>query len=159
MTFMEKEFLALKKFLDSHSLDYSESTHEVVHTSEQAAAIRGVALRSGVKAIVFKISSGTFVMALVRGDHRVDAKKLASLLNVKNAKLASPGEVLEITGCEIGSVHPFGNLFGLDVYMDKSILENGEANFSAGLHTKSIVMSRQDMVRLINPAIADIAKV
>lgn len=158
---MEKEYKDLVSFLEKNGVKYQSSEHGHVRTSEQAAAVRSVPLQSGVKALVFKVQKekhSELAMVLVRGDHKVDNGKLCSLLNARNAKLASPEEVLEKTGCEVGSVHPFGNLFGLPVYMDKLVMENKEVNFSAGMHTKSVNMKAEDMVKLIRPAIADIAK-
>ncbi|MEM3410200.1 MAG: YbaK/EbsC family protein, partial [Nitrososphaerota archaeon] len=77
---------------------------------------------------------------------------------VKKLKLATPIEVLEKTGCEIGSVHPFGNLYNLQTYLDRSVLENTWVNFNAGLHTVSIHMKTEDLVRLVKPVIADFSK-
>ncbi len=158
---MEKKFKELKNFLDMHNIVYKAYEHEPVHTSEEASRIRGVELRTGVKALVFEVKKDKtrrLVMVLVSGDKKVDNKKLIDILDAENVKLASPQAVLEETSCEIGSVHPFGNLFGLEVYMDKRIMENKEVNFSAGLHTKSITMRAEDIVRLIKPEIIDIAK-
>jgi len=157
---MQKEFNGLKEFLDSHKAVYSVHEHEKIVTAEQASAVRNVPLHQGVKSLVFEVSGDhkDFVMVLVRGDKKADSKKLASLLNAKNVRLADHKEVAERTGCEVGSVHPFGNLFGLTVYMDKTILENHEVSFSAGTHNHSMTMKTKDFVGLIKPKIEDIAK-
>lgn len=158
---MRQEFDGLVNFLDENKVRYSVSEHAAVHTSEEAAAIRSVELRTGVKALVFvaqKEDYNDLVLVLVRADRKADTKKLCALLSARNAKLASPEEVLKKTGCEIGSVHPFGNIFGLPVVMGSSILDNDAVNFSAGMHTKSISMRRDDLVRLIKPQVADIEK-
>lgn len=94
----------------------------------------------------------------MRGDHKADSGKLRKILGAKDIRLASPEDVLRITNCEVGSVHPFGLLFSLGVYMDSAIQEIDEVNFSAGTHVNSIRMKRVDMVNLIKPKIADVAK-
>lgn len=117
--------------------------------------VRGVDAKSGVKALILKVQSDVFITALVPGDKRVDMKKLARILGAKRLSLAEPNEVLKITGCEIGSVHPFGNIAGLQTYMDREILNNDRVEFSAGLHTASISISTQDLVNVIEPHIED----
>jgi len=158
---MEKEFLQLKSFLDSKGIDYEVKEHEPVFTAEEAAKARGIDLKSDVKSMVFA-ATGTssepeFVIALVPSDMKVDTKKLSQYLK-KQVRLATPKEVKQAAGCEVGSVHPFGSLFGLRVIADDDILDNDKVSFSAGLHTKSITMKARDMFALINPEIVDIAK-
>jgi Ala-tRNA(Pro) deacylase len=124
-----------------------------VYTSIQAAKIRGVELRTGVKALILKTNEGDFMMGLVAADRRMDLKKLAMIVGTKSLRLAYPEEVLKITGCEIGSVHPFGNLHDLPTYLDFSLLENDTVNFNAGLHTVSIQMKAKDLIEIVKPVI------
>ena len=63
-----------------------------------------------------------------------------------------------MTGCNIGSVPPFGNLFGLKVYFDKKILENDIVAFNAGSHTRSIKMKAKDLARVVNPVMGEFSK-
>ena len=152
---MEAEVDALEKLLDENGANYKVLTHERVFTSQQAAEIRGVPLSSGVKAMVAK-SAGGFFLVLVPGDRRIDFEKVKE--KAGKAKLASPEEVFRITGCEVGSVHPFGNLFGLRVLMDRHILDSETVNFNAGLHEISINMDPKDMTGIIKPEIGDFSK-
>ncbi len=68
-------------------------------------------------------------------------------------RLASSEEVLKITGCEIGSVPPFGHKKALKTYMDKDVLENEWVNFNIGLHTKSANMKSRDLEALLKPVL------
>jgi len=106
-----------------------------------------------VKALVLKTEEGAFVMGLIAADRRIDLKKLAKIVGTKKLRLASPQEVVKITGCEVGSIHPFGNLHRLPIYLDSSILENNTVNFNAGLHTVSIQMEAKDLIKAIRPVI------
>ena len=154
---MKKQFDDLKKFLDERNVEYELFEHEPVYTSEQASRVRGVELKTGVKALVFMIKeSGKFILALVSADRKVDTARLSEFLG-KKIRLASPDDVLKRCGCEIGSVHPFGNLFGIETYMDKGILENNMVNFNAGLHEISIKMHSKDLSGLINPILCEIS--
>lgn len=79
-------------------------------------------------------------------------------MRTKKLRLASPQDLLKITGCEVGSVHPFGNLHGFPTYLDSSILENDMVNFNAGLHTASIQMKAKDLIKAIRPVIEIFSK-
>jgi len=152
------ELKLIRGLLDRNVIPYEVLEHEPVYTSEQAAKVRGVELKTGVKALILKTGEGSFVMGLVAADRKIDLKKLAKIAGTKKLGLASSQEVLEITGCEVGSVHPFGNLHGLPTYMDSSILENDMVNFNAGLHTISIQMSVKDLIKAIRPVVKDFSK-
>lgn len=149
----------IKELLDSNGVTYEVSEHEPVYTSEQAAKVRGVELKTGVKALVLKTEKGSLVMGLIAADKRIDLKRLAKIARTKKLRLASPQEVLKTTGCEVGSVHPFGNLHRLPTYLDSSILENNIVNFNAGLHTVSIQMKAKDLVKAIRPVTEIFSKI
>jgi len=148
-----QELEQVRKLLEEKGISYEVSEHGPVYTSEEAARIRGVELKTGVKALVLRTEEGSFIMGLVAADRRIDLKKLAKIVKTRRLVLASAREVLEITRCEVGSVHPFGNLFGIPTYLDESILENETVNFNAGLHTVSIHMKTKDLIKRIGPVI------
>jgi len=148
----------MRGLLDSNGIPYEVLEHVPVYTSEEAAKVKGVELKTGVKALILKTEEGNFIMGLVAADRKIDLKKLAKIVETKKLQLASPQEVLKITGCEIGSVHPFGNLHGLPTYLDSSILENDMVNFNAGLHTVSIQMRVKDLIKAIRPVVKDFSK-
>ncbi len=152
---MEEQMRELTDFLKKNGIFYELNTHEPVYTSEQAAKVRGVLLKTGVKAMVLK--GKDFILALVPGDKKVDIRKLGKITG-NEIRFAKPSEVLEVTGCEVGSVHPFGNLFNLKVYADPRILESKFINFNAGLHTHSIKMKSKDLIDLVKPELGNFAK-
>ena len=115
-------------------------------------------MKTGVKALILKTQKGNFVTGLVAADRKIDLKKLAKILGTRRLQLASPQETLKITGCEVGSVHPFGNLYDIPTYLDSSILENDKVNFNAGLHTVSIQMKAKDLIKAIRPVVEDFSK-
>jgi len=147
----------IKELLDKTGVQYRIFEHESVYTSEQAARVRGVELKTGVKAIVFKTNDDRFILGLIAADLRIDAEKLADAAGVDKVKLANPEEVLLSTGCEIGSVHPFGVVMGLATYMDRSVLENEQVNFNIGLHEVSMQIASADLVKVLKPTICDVA--
>jgi Ala-tRNA(Pro) deacylase len=64
---------------------------------------------------------------------------------------------LEFTGlfpdCEVGAMPPFGNLYGVPVYVDTSLTSDEEIVFNAGTHQDTIRMKYADFERLALPTV------
>jgi len=149
------EYKQIKRHLDNNGVEYQTMEHIPVSTSEEAAEVRGVELKTGVKALVLKTSEDKLILGLLAADRRLDFKKLAKIVHTKKLKMASLEEVFKITKCEPGCVHPFGFLFKTEIYMDESVMENQYVNFSVGIHTASISMKSSDLREIIQPTLSN----
>ncbi|MBI4159283.1 hypothetical protein HY500_03420 [Candidatus Woesearchaeota archaeon] len=146
-----REFEDIKKFLDSKEVKYELLEHKQVKTSEEAASVRNVPLSQGMKSLILIAKEKGFVLCLVPGNRKIELKALRKILNAKDIRLADHEDVLRITGCEIGSVHPFGNLYKekLEIYMDKNVLNNQIIDFSVGTFVNSIEIKLKDFLKLV----------
>ena len=145
------------KLLKIHNIAYEDTEHEAVYTSAQAAQIRGISASQGAKALLLKCDSG-FILALLPGDRKLNSRKLKNMLNIKNLRFASPEEVKDTMGCEIGACYPFGNLIKLPTYADNCLSTNDTISFNPGIHTHSIEMKWQDFYLLVKPKMVDISE-
>src|SRR3989344_4441093 len=121
--------------------------HEPVITSEDAAKTRGFALKQGIKALLFTDNKGNWVVVNVPADKRANDKKVAEQMGwSKNGiRRQTAEQVLEITGCEIGSVPPFGHKTNLSILVDEGVFENTESAFNIGLRTNSVKILTSEM--------------
>jgi len=142
--------------LAQEGVPYDKIEHQPVYTSEQAAAVRGLSLSQGAKSLLFKTKPG-FTLVVVAGDKRVDSKRLKKLLGVNSIRFASPEEVKEQMGCEIGSCYPFGNVLGLRTLVDKSLSDNEIISFNPGRHDVSIKLRYRDFEKLASPELVNVA--
>ena len=150
-------FSKIKDVLNKEKIEFEVLEHKPVFTSKEAAEVRGTELKQGCKALVCKTDEG-FIQAVVSGVKELDILKLQKLTLFRKIELADAKEVRKVTGCNIGSVPPFGNLFDLKVYFDKSVVESDVVAFNAGSHTRSIKMKAKDLVRVVNPVIGEFSK-
>jgi Ala-tRNA(Pro) deacylase len=134
--------------------------HPPVYTSEEASRVRGVELKTGVKAmLVREKDGGRFLLADVAADRKLDFRKLEDLVKAKHVRFATREEVLSQTGCEPGSVHPVGRLFDIETVLDASVMENEFVNFNIGMLTHSVKIRSRDLLRVLIPdVIADFSK-
>lgn len=54
-----------------------------------------------------------------------------------------------------GAMPPFANLFGLPVYVDRSLEADEQIVVQAGTHTDTVRLKYTDFARLVQPTIAD----
>lgn len=148
--------------LKSHDVWFETFEHEPVITSEEAAKVRdGYSIHQGAKAIIVRIkitnSDKKFIMLVVPGDLRFDNSKVKKIFNAKDIRFATEDEVVTLTdGVQPGGVPPFGNLFGIEVLVDPSLLENEKIIFNAGDRRFSVGMKSADYISLINPRVISI---
>lgn len=153
----EKERNALQQYLEKNGASYKLTTHQPVYTSAQAAKTRGTPVKSGAKALLFETENQAFILAVIRADKRVDTEKLSQLIGNSRIRLANAKDLRKLTGCEPGALHPFGNLWGIRVILDRSF-DVEEINFNAGTTHESIHLRLDDFTRLVHPTEADIAE-
>ena len=130
--------------LDSLGIAYEKLEHEPVTTSEAAAGARASRLEEGAKALVVK-AKDEYYHLIISAAARLDNKKLRHIIGSRKLRFANEDEVFDLTGCRPGAVPPFGNLFGLPVYMDNLLLAEDTVYFNCGSHTVSLRMARQDL--------------
>lgn len=152
----------IKDLLDEYGVEYKTFEHEPVRTSEEAAATRPeYSISQGAKALIVraKASGGEkkFVQVVVPGDAKFDTKKVREVVGAKDIRFATPEEVGVLTdGIVPGGVPPFGNLFNIPVYVDKSLLDNDEIIFNAGDRSYSIAIKSDDYIRVVVPEMVDV---
>jgi Ala-tRNA(Pro) deacylase len=153
---MPDVFDRLQARLTQAGIPFTVLHHEPVFTSEQAAAVRGVALASGAKALIVKAGE-RFVMVVIPADRKLDSKKARAALGSKSIRFASKEEVLHLTTLEPGSIPPFGSLFGLPTYVDPALALNPSINFNAGDHSISIQMTHADYIAAEMPTLVGVS--
>jgi prolyl-tRNA editing enzyme YbaK/EbsC (Cys-tRNA(Pro) deacylase) len=99
----------LKIFIQNHKIScehlvFSERCHSVA----EAAQAAGVTPRDFVKNVCLIDPQGCIVVAIVKGEDRVDTSRVAKILGVKKMKIAAPEEMLDKTGYPCGGTPSFG---------------------------------------------------
>ena len=111
---------------------------------------------------VMLMVDGRLTMAVVPASLRVDLYRLKKYLGAETVELASENEFRDhFADCETGSMPPFGNLYGMDVFVDQTLAENlaqdKEIAFNAGSHRELVRMRFADFRDLVKPAIIPLA--
>lgn len=154
----------IKSLLIENGYWFETFEHEPVRTSEEAAKIRiGYTLEQGAKAIIARVKElgvgKKFVMLVMPANKKFDPAKIKSNLGLIDIRFATEPEVTEITnGVLPGGVPPFGNLFNLQVFADKTLFDNEKIVFNAGDRSYSIAMKSADYQKVVGSTVADICQ-
>jgi Ala-tRNA(Pro) deacylase len=144
---------SLEKHLREEGVPFETITHSVAYTAQEVAAAQHTPGRKLAK-VVLVDADGELVMLVLPASYRIDFPKVKDLLQAKKVRLAKEEEFAgTFTDCEVGAMPPFGNLYGLPVYVDSSLAEAREMVFKVGGHTTSMRMSFDDYKRLVDPKI------
>ena len=153
-------FNRIKTLLDQEQITFVHTTHEPTLTSEAAAMVRGDALSSGAKAIVYKVEN-EFYLFVFAADRKMNPKKIKAYFKAqgkkaKKSRFAHREELMEMTGLVPGSVPPFGRpILDFTLFVDPSLEKNEYISFNAGSLTNSIRMKLEDYMQLMQPIVFD----
>ena len=129
---------------------------ETVHTSDAANAT-GIDLHKITKNLVSKTNEGEFVMLVVPGDRRVDLKRTANVLCVKNVQVIPFGQAEGISGYPPGGTPSLGHKTKMRVVFDKSLLNYETIFCGGGSRDKLLELRVEDVIRLNSALVAEIS--
>ncbi len=148
----------LQEFLDQNQVSYRHSVHPTAYTAREVATAEHVPAHEVAKTVVFLSESG-YGMAVLCGDCVVDLEQLRLDLGLSRLRLATEAELGELfPECELGAMPPFGNLFGMPVYVDTQMAGEDTIAFNAGTHRDVVHMHFRDYQRLVKPEIVPFAR-
>lgn len=149
----------LLQLLDQHQARYRIVEHEAIGKCEAVSLLRGTALGQGAKALVCKVKGNgvnQHVLAVLPADQQADLSRLAQHIGGLKASLASPVEVDQLTACVFGAIPPFSFHPGLRLVVDPLLFSRfDEIAFNAGLLEKSVILHRDDYLRIATPEQAE----
>jgi len=143
----------LRRFLNDNNVRFVLIQHSPAYTAQQVAAEMHVHGWELAKTTILKME-GRFVMAVLSAPYVIDFGRMATISGARDIELATEPEFRDLfPECEVGAMPPFGNLYGLPVYVDTRLEENASIVFNAGTHDEAIRVTFADFKRLVDPVI------
>jgi Ala-tRNA(Pro) deacylase len=141
----------LRDFLDSHGVRYVTITHSKAFTAQEIAASAHVPGKELAKTVIVKLD-GEMAMVVLTASQQVDFDVLKDAAGAKTAELAGEDEFKDMfPECEVGAMPPFGNLYGMNVFVAEHLAEDEWIAFNAGTHTELVRVAYSDFERLAEP--------
>ncbi|MGB6976831.1 MAG: YbaK/EbsC family protein [Gammaproteobacteria bacterium] len=141
----------VRDYLNQQHISYETIQHAPAYTAQEIAAIAHIHGKELAKTVIVKVD-GKLVMVLEPAHLKVNLARLQEQLSAKKVELASERDFKgRFPECELGAMPPFGNLYDMDVYIDKTLTDGKEIAFNGGTHAELIKMSYRDFERLVHP--------
>lgn len=145
----------LQEYLTGNGVSFEVDQHRVAYTAQQLAAAEHVSGKQVAK-VVMAITDGDLVMLVLPASSNVSLEKLRAELGAREVRLAKEEEFASVfPDCEVGAMPPFGNLYGVPVYIDQKLTRLSEITFPAGSHTESMRIRYADYERLVQPRVLE----
>ncbi|MBI3802725.1 MAG: YbaK/EbsC family protein [Nitrospirae bacterium] len=146
--------LRLKDYLDQNQVGYEMTTHPEAYTSQEVAASLHKSGKQLAKVVILWAGE-QLVMCILPANELIDIGRLETIVGSKQIRMATEVDFKErFSDCEVGAMPPFGNLYGIPVFLDERLVQYDRFYFQAGRHTETVMMSMDDYRRLVSPKIA-----
>ena len=131
------------------------------HSARSAAgvaAVLGLDIAKIAKVIVFLADDEKPLMAVIHGNTKVDQQKLKKVVDAKKLRLATPEQIVELTGYLIGATPPVALAKEMQVYIDLHTMREEVLYIGGGELNYILKIRSYDLVRIVEGDIVDIIK-
>ena len=145
----------VKEFLNAHGVAHALIPHPLAFTATSVAGAAHIPGKEMAKTVVVNLD-GHRALAVVPATRKVDLERLRRAAGALSAELADEREFIDdFPECEPGAMPPFGNLYGMQVFVEAHLAADQQIAFNAGSHTELISMAYKDFERLVHPRLVE----
>ncbi|HMF45583.1 MAG TPA: YbaK/EbsC family protein [Candidatus Udaeobacter sp.] len=142
--------------LAQNKVQYEILRHSEAVTAQRIAQAEHIKGRHQAKVVMLR-SGDQHLMVVLSADHHIDLERTEKAIG-KPVSLGKEDDFRALfPDSVIGAMPPFGNLYGLQTYVDKHLAEQDYIVFEAGTHTDAIKMSYSDYAKIVKPIVEDLA--
>ena len=145
--------IQLRKSLDAAGIHYIIHVHSLAVHSAQDGVEQGFGGLANMAPTLILRSENNYLAAIVRGDTRISYKKVKRHLKLKDLSLASPEQVWQVTGAEVGYVSLINS--GNATIVDNRIAEMDTIYGGCGIPNYTLQISPQDLIALTQAQVFD----
>lgn len=141
----------LLNYLSENNIPYSTITHAPAYTAQQIAASAHIPGKKMAKTVIIQ-SGDQYAMVVLPANKKVDLNLFKVASGWKEANIANEYQFIDrFPDCEAGAMPPFGNLYGMEVFIDPDLTHGSDIFFNGGTHSELIKVSFEDYSRLVHP--------
>jgi Ala-tRNA(Pro) deacylase len=145
----------LEHLLKEQGVSYELTAHPVAYTAQDVASVEHVSGYDVAKVVMVAVDD-RLVMLVLPAPHRVDLHRVRQSLGATTVRLAREEEFARLfPDCDLGAMPPFGNLYGIPVYVDRTLTRDPKIVFNAGSHRETVTLAYADFARLVQPEVIE----
>ena len=140
-------------YLHSHQVPFSAQHHPPAYSAQEIAEKAHISGRWVAKTVVVKLD-GRLALCVIPATERVNFSILRQVAGSHTAELAEEDEFVDsFPSCEPGAMPPFGDLFGMSVFVSDTLKQEHPLAFGSGDASELLMLSWQDFNRLEHPVL------
>lgn len=141
----------LATFLKENRSKYITLSHSPAYTAAEVAESAHIKGGHLAKTVILN-ADDQLIMAVIPASHQLDIETLRPVIGATELSLSSEKEFRDrFPTCELGALPPFGQLYGMEIYIADCLSEDKLITFCAGTSTELIQMEYEDYQRLVQP--------
>ena len=138
--------------IKAEHLSFETSCHSVA----DAAKTVGAEPEDFIKSICMVGEDNETIIAIVKGEDRASTSRVAKALGTKKPRVASPAEILKLTGFPVGGTPGFG--FKATYLVDPRVMEKDMVYLGGGSDCALVRMSTWELVKANNGRVVRVRK-
>ncbi|XAM00801.1 YbaK/EbsC family protein [Phycisphaeraceae bacterium D3-23] len=143
----------LTRFLDRQGVSYYRRPHQRDYRAKQTARHCETPPQQFAKTVVLN-ADGSQLIAVLPANEYLDLDLMRQQLGVRSLELLPEHSIMSLfPDCEIGAEPPFGNLYGIPVYVSPHLAETSSIVFNAGTHDEAVEIAFTAFHRLVHPIV------
>lgn len=148
----------LKKLFEEEKVAYELMVHSETYTAQEKAAGMHVPGAQLAKVVMVK-ADGKLIMLVLSAEHNIDFGRVKKALGAKDISLAREEDFADLfPDCDLGAMPPFGNLYGIPVWVEENLAQQESIVFNACTHYEAARIAYSDYERLVSPRVGGFGK-
>jgi Ala-tRNA(Pro) deacylase len=149
----------LETYLREHQVPFQAQQHGRAFSAQRIAEVEHISSKKIAKTVI-AIADGRMILLVLPASYLVDLERVRTWLGAKEIRLAHEEEFSKaFADCDVGSIPPFGNLYSIPTYVEKSLTGEEMIVFTAGTYTDTMSMKYADFERLVQPQVLVFAEI
>jgi Ala-tRNA(Pro) deacylase len=147
----------METYLRENGVTFEVKRHSTAYTMPEVAAALHEPGKHVAKVVMVK-AGDHMAMLVVPSPYRLNMDQVGDLLGVQKVRLAHEHEFGDLfPDCAPGAMPPFGNLYDVPVYVDRSLADQEGVVFRIGTHQHTMKVAYADFARLAQPIVGEFA--
>ncbi len=141
----------LEKMFREENVKFKVVKHEEAWSAQRLAGLLHIPGGQLAKVVIVQ-ADDRWCMLVLPAPNRLDMPQVKRVLKAKEVRLAKEEEFSSLfPDCDVGAMPPFGNLYGVPVYVDRALTMQSEIAFPAGSHHEVMQVAYADFERTAQP--------
>jgi Ala-tRNA(Pro) deacylase len=147
----------LEKIFRDENVKFTVTKHAEVYSAQRVAGLLHIPGEQLAKVVMVK-ADDELVMMVLPAAYRLDLVKVKKVLKADAVRLAREEEFASLfPDCEVGAMPPFGEQYGVPLYVDRTLSTQAQLAFPAGSHREIMQVAYADFERTAQPNVADLS--